>query len=247
MPAFIVRQEAVISPVFALSKLQESRNVCAPGTVERASGRAGRLGRLPLEGSSLIADLEQELGLVAFEVDAVGDGNRQQRALDDFGARAKFGHGKRLGDVRKCVFPLSRDCRGGREHQNADAQYSNPAHRTASSFDFDAHHAVDARDQQGARPYRPYDWGLEHAGRAYHVEPASERIPADLDPHLTPATVRPLIRLDDGREPRLDYLRSMMAAMMAIVFFAAIGGATLYAAAVRLPAVHQASLDAEGV
>lgn len=93
----------------------------------------------------------------------------------------------------------------------------------------------------------PYDWGMDRAGQAFHIEPVGERIPADLDPDLAPATVRPLIRLDDGRETRLGYLRSMMVATVAVAFFAAIGGITLYAAAIRLPAVQQASIDAEGV
>ena len=88
-----------------------------------------------------------------------------------------------------------------------------------------------------------YDWSLDRPGAAYHIGPSSPVIPPDLDPHVK----RPVIHLRDSREERLAYLRSTMIGYAAIAFLFVISVATFYAAAVRLPAVQQASIDAEGV
>lgn len=94
------------------------------------------------------------------------------------------------------------------------------------------------------RTTRPaYDWSLDHPGKALHIGPTTPVIPPDLDPHVK----RPTISLAASRPSRLEVMRSTMLAYVAIGFLAALSGAAFYGAAIRLPEVRQASIDAEGV
>jgi hypothetical protein len=90
---------------------------------------------------------------------------------------------------------------------------------------------------------RPYDWSLDEPGAAYHIGSSTASPPPDLDPHLQ----RLDIRLGASRETRLAYARSMMIGYAAIALLAVLSASAFYAAVVRLPAVQQASIDAEGV
>lgn len=89
----------------------------------------------------------------------------------------------------------------------------------------------------------PYDWSLEDPCKAFHVGPLTTVIPPDLDPHVAPR----VIPLAASRASRMEVLRSTMLAYAAIGFIFAIGAAAFYGAAIRLPEVRQASIDAEGV
>ncbi len=89
----------------------------------------------------------------------------------------------------------------------------------------------------------PYDWSLDNPGQAYHVGPMTTVIPPDLDPHVAPR----IIPLAASRHSRIEVLRSTMLAYAAIGFIFAIGAAAFYGAAIRMPEVRQASVDAEGV
>lgn len=93
----------------------------------------------------------------------------------------------------------------------------------------------------------PYDWSLDRPGTALHIGASSPVIPPDLDPHLAPAHQPVLIVLGGGAEPVGAYVRSLMIAWCATVFLAAMGLLAFTAAVNRLPAIHQASIDAEGV
>lgn len=98
-------------------------------------------------------------------------------------------------------------------------------------------------------PRRPYDWSLSRPGAALHIEPVTDTLPADLDPHLAPALapVAPHIRLAASRQTRLEYLRAMALGWTMTALIAALALTAATAAAIRLPAVQQASIDAEGV
>lgn len=92
-------------------------------------------------------------------------------------------------------------------------------------------------------PRSTYDWSLDDPGKAYHIGPMSPVIPPELDPHLSPR----VIPLAASRPSRMDVVRSTMLAYAAIGFLAAISFAAFYGAAIRMPEVRQASIDAEGV
>lgn len=98
-------------------------------------------------------------------------------------------------------------------------------------------------DRFVGQPRRPYDWSLDEPGKAYHIGPTTPVIPPDLDPHVLPR----VISLSAGRASRLEVMRSTMLAYAAIGFLAAISAAAFYGAAIRMPEVRQASIDAEGV
>jgi hypothetical protein len=88
-----------------------------------------------------------------------------------------------------------------------------------------------------------YDWSLDEPGKAYHIGPMTTVIPPDLDPHLMPR----VIPLSASRPSRMEAIRSTMLAYAAIGFLFAISAAAFYGAAVRMPEIRQASIDAEGV
>lgn len=232
-----------MSSVLALSKLQQSGHVGASRTVERMPCNAGDFRRLSLEGRDLVGDLEQELLLVAFEVDPVGNSQDQHGTVHDFGLRAEFCDGERLGDVRQRVFSLTSqsDCDRSREHGSSEGEHL--AHQALSSFDFDVHHAADRKLGQAIAPRSPYDWSLDEPSKAYHIGLMTTTIPPDLDPHVT----RPIISLAASRKSRMEVLRSTMLAYAAIGFIFAIAASAFYGAAIRMPEVRQASIDAEGV
>lgn len=98
-------------------------------------------------------------------------------------------------------------------------------------------------DSYEREPRSPYDWSLDDPASACHIGPMTTVIPPDLDPHITP----PVIPLAASRPSRMDVVRSTMIAYAAIGFLAAISIAAFYGAAMRLPEVRQASIDAEGV
>lgn len=86
----------------------------------------------------------------------------------------------------------------------------------------------------------PYDWSLDQPSSAYHIEPVSDRIPADLDPHLAVSTIRPLhILLTEARATRLESARATMLGIACTVCIIALAAATLTAAAIRLPQIEQ--------
>ncbi len=98
-------------------------------------------------------------------------------------------------------------------------------------------------DRYERAPRSPYDWSLDEPGKAYYVGPMTTVIPPDLDPHVSPR----VIPLAASRPSRMDVIRSTMLAYAAIGFLAAIGIAAFCGAAIRMPDVRQASIDAEGV
>lgn len=152
-----------------------------------------------------------------------------------------------------------------REPENtgrADHQKNRQAspHGATPKRDFCAHHGVTARasqllgsvgsvegdlslDRYERAPRSPYDWSLDEPGKAYHVGPMTTVIPPDLDPHLMPR----VIPLSASRPSRMEMMRSTMLAYAAIGFLFAISAAAFYGAAVRMPEIRQASIDAEGV
>ncbi|MEJ1932465.1 hypothetical protein WDZ92_19690 [Nostoc sp. NIES-2111] len=105
------------------------------------------------------------------------------------------------------------------------------------------HHAVDRKLGQAAASRTPYDWSLDEPGKAFHIGPMTTVIPPDLDPHVAPR----VIPLSASRPSRTEVLRSTMLAYAAIGFIFAIAAAAFYGAAIRMPEVRQASIDAEGV
>jgi hypothetical protein len=99
------------------------------------------------------------------------------------------------------------------------------------------------------RARSPYDWSLERPGAHFHIDPVSEQIPADLDPHIAPGMVSvPVeIRLAASRPTRLELVRATALGITATALIAALAATAFTAAAIRLPAVQQASIDAAGV
>ncbi|MFN3833760.1 MAG: hypothetical protein ACK4SQ_16160 [Allorhizobium sp.] len=90
------------------------------------------------------------------------------------------------------------------------------------------------------RQRRPvYDWSLDRSDAAYYIEPVGDTLPPDLDPHLAPATVRPLIRLEDTREERLEHMRALMIGWTAATLLLVLSLTAFTAAAIRLPAIEQ--------
>lgn len=96
-------------------------------------------------------------------------------------------------------------------------------------------------DRTSLQPRSPYDWSLDRPGAALHIGPISQTIPADLDPHLAPcyASVPLAIRLERGRAERIEHTRALMIGITAAIFIAAVGAATITAAAIRLPQIEQ--------
>lgn len=90
------------------------------------------------------------------------------------------------------------------------------------------------------REPRPvYDWSLDRSEASYYIEPVSDVLPPDLDPHLALATVRPLIRLEDSREARLEHMRALMIGWAAATLLLVLSLTAFTAAAIRLPAIEQ--------
>lgn len=89
------------------------------------------------------------------------------------------------------------------------------------------------------QPRPVYDWSLDRSDAACYIEPVGESLPPDLDPHLAPATVRPLIRLEYSREMRMEQLRSQMLGWTTAVLLVALSVTAFTAAAIRLPAIEQ--------
>lgn len=88
-------------------------------------------------------------------------------------------------------------------------------------------------------PRSVYDWSLDRSAASYYIEPVSELPPPDLDPHLAPVTVRPLIRLEDSRPDRIEYVRAQMIGLTAATLLLVLSLTAFTAAAIRLPAIEQ--------
>lgn len=84
-----------------------------------------------------------------------------------------------------------------------------------------------------------HEWSLDHSDAAFYIEPVGDTLPPDLDPHLAPAAVRPLIRLGDSREERLDYMRALMIGWTTATLLFLLSLTAFTAAAIRLPAIEQ--------
>lgn len=84
-----------------------------------------------------------------------------------------------------------------------------------------------------------YEWSLDRSDAAYYIDPVGDTLPPDLDPHLAPAAVRPLIRLEDSREERLDYMRALMIGWTTATLLFLLSLTAFTAAAMRLPAIEQ--------
>lgn len=90
------------------------------------------------------------------------------------------------------------------------------------------------------REPRPvYGWSLDRSEASYYIDPVSDLLPPDLDPHLAAATVRPLIRLEDSREARLEHMRALMIGWTAATLLFVLSLTAFTAAAIRLPAIEQ--------
>lgn len=90
------------------------------------------------------------------------------------------------------------------------------------------------------REPRPvYDWSLDRSEASYYIEPVSDLLPPDLDPHLAQATVRPLIRLEDSRPERIEHMRALMIGWTAATLLLVLSLTAFTAAAIRLPAIEQ--------
>lgn len=223
--------------------VQQTRHIGSLGTIQRHSGDTGHVFVHPLEGGHMASRLEHELSLVAFDVDPVQQRDRRNLALGNLDLRTDGLGCADLGDVAHGVFPLSAEGRAAKGSQHGGGD-DHVAQGRLSSFDFDGHDAENSRAGQASGSTRsPYDWSLDDPGKAYHVGPLTTVIPPDLDPHVT----RPVIPLSASRATRLEVMRSAMLAYAAIGFLAAIGIAAFYGAAVRMPDIRQASIDAEGV
>lgn len=111
-------------------------------------------------------------------------------------------------------------------------------HRAPATVDIDALCSLDRFE----KPRRPaYDWSLERPGAAWHVDPITDAIPADLDPDLAPGmiTVPLSIRLEQGRAERLEHRRALMIGITAAALLAMLSIAAVTAAAIRLPQIEQ--------
>jgi hypothetical protein len=224
--------------------VQQTRHTGPFGAVERHSGDTGHVFIHPLEGGHMASSLEHELSLVAFDVDPIQQRDRRDLALGNLDLRTKGLSRADLRDVAHGVFPLAGDGKtAAKARQRAKGDDHFPQ-GPVSSFDFDGHHAENSRARQAPRaPRSPYDWSLDDPGKAYHIDPVTTVIPPDLDPHVR----APIIPLSASRAPRMEVMRSSMLAYAAIGFLFAISAAAFYGAAVRMPEVRQASVDAEGV
>lgn len=90
------------------------------------------------------------------------------------------------------------------------------------------------------REPRPvYDWSLDRSEASYYIDPVSDLLPPDLDPHLAPVTVRPLIRLEDSRPDRIEYMRALMIGWSAATLLLVLALTSFTAAVIRLPAIEQ--------
>lgn len=121
-----------------------------------------------------------------------------------------------------------------------------PTARQAVSFSCPAEGTIEgvlSLERFERSPRSPYAWSLEHPGKAYHIGPMTTVIPPELDPHVMPR----VIPLSASRASRLEVMRSTMLAYAAIGFLFAISAAAFYGAAIRMPEIRQASIDAEGV
>ncbi len=224
--------------------VQQTRHIGPLRTVERHTSDTGHVFAHSLEGGHMVSSLEHELSLISFDVDTVEVGNCRDLALGDLDLGTKRLCGADLRNVTERVFSLSSDSETaakGRQNANCNDDVSQAF---ASSFDFDGHDAANTRHEQAPRERRsPYDWSLDEPGQAYHIGPSSPVIPPDLDPHVK----RPTILLSASRPTRLEVMRATMLGYAVIAFLAALSVLAFGAAAVRLPAVQQASIDAEGV
>lgn len=88
-------------------------------------------------------------------------------------------------------------------------------------------------------PRAVYDWSLDRTEASYYIDPVSDLLPPDLDPHLAQATVRPLIRLEDSREARFEHMRALMIGWTAATLLFVLSLTAFTAAAIRLPAIEQ--------
>lgn len=220
--------------------VQKTGHVGTLRAVQRHASDAGHVFTHVAEGSNMVPCLERELSLVTYEINPIEVGDRGHLRFDDLDLRANDLRGANLRNVAQSILPLPCESERIRERQHNGAERTYSSHRSPS-FDFDVHHAVDTRAEQA--PRRPYDWSLDEPGKAFHVGPMTPGIPPDLDPHVMPR----VISLSASRASRLEVLRSTILAYAAIGFIAAIGMGAFYGAAIRMPEVRQASIDAEGV
>lgn len=84
-----------------------------------------------------------------------------------------------------------------------------------------------------------HEWSLDHSDAAFYIEPVGDILPPDLDPHLAPVAVRPLIRLEDTRPERLEHMRALMIGWTAATLLLVLAVTSFAAAAIRLPAIEQ--------
>ena len=89
------------------------------------------------------------------------------------------------------------------------------------------------------RPRQAHEWSLDRSDAAFYIESVGDILPPDLDPHLAPAAVRPLIRLEDSRQDRLEHMRALMIGWTAATLLFLLSLTAFTAAAIRLPAIEQ--------
>lgn len=224
--------------------VQKTGHVGALRAVQSHAGSAGHVLIHPLEGGHVASSLDHELSLVAFDVDPIQHRDRRNPALGNLDLRTDGLGRTDLGDVAHGVLPLAGDGEAAAKARQPAKGNDHFPQGPVSSFDFDGHDAEDSRARQAPGSTRSaYDWSLDDPGEAYHVGPMTTVIPPDLDPHVR----APVIPLSASRLSRMEVLRSTMLAYAAIGFLFAISVAAFYGAAVRMPEIRQASIDAEGV
>lgn len=224
--------------------VQKTGHVGALGAIQSHAGSAGHVLVHPLEGSHMASSLDHELSLVAFDIDPIQHRDRSDPALGNLDLRTDGLGRTDLRDVTHGVFPLAGDGEAAAKARQPAKGNDHFSQSPVSSFDFDGHDAEDSRARQAPGSTRSaYDWSLGDPGEAYHVGPMTTVIPPDLDPHVR----APVIPLSASRLSRMEVLRSTMLAYAAIGFLFAISVAAFYGAAVRMPEIRQASIDAEGV
>ncbi|WWT40042.1 hypothetical protein [Nostoc phage Nsp-JY10] len=91
----------------------------------------------------------------------------------------------------------------------------------------------------------PYDWSLDQPGSAYYIEPVSDTVPADLDPHLAHlADDRPQIRVVTlhGNADAFSEMRTRCNLIIGLAACAAIAVlcvATAVSTSMRIPEIER--------
>jgi hypothetical protein len=168
-------------------------------------------------------------------------GDNQHRAANNLGLRADLRNGQSLSDVRQRILPRASMGAAWNDRQREQQGKATVSHGQPFSFDLNGHHAQNApAPQEASLNARPaYDWSLDRSDAAYYIDPVGDLPPPDLDPHLVPVTIRPLIRLEDSRETRMEQMRSLMIGWTAAGLLAVLALTAFTAAAIRLPAIEQ--------